>query len=213
MAVELWGLHDKPILAKNLSLWKLIIELDAEPMVTILTSHDTLYDSSHPWSSLISLLQSFEVTRIHHIFRKRNHCVDFLAKKWPLSNDSFILYSQLLFSIMYFLFSDAMGISYPKTFHFVVLFNYITFYPKKKNWIGWVRVKVCLGFVWGEVMCSVVGGMDQKEEERYFSIELWWSSIRLNPLLHCWSVILIVKLRLVSFILVAKKFYSSLAFI
>lgn len=149
MAVELWGLHDRPILAKNLSLWKLIIELDAEPMVTILTSHDTLYDSSHPWSSLISLLQSFEVTRIHHIFRKRNHCVDFLANKWPLSNDSFILYSQLLFSIMYFLFSDAMGFSYPKTLHFVVLFNYITFYPKKKklDWMGKGKslFGVCLG--------------------------------------------------------------------
>lgn len=100
--------------------------------------------------------------------------------------------------------------------YFVVLFNYITFYSpkkKKKNWIGWVRVKVCLGFVWGGSKCCVVEGMDQKEEEKYFSIGLWWPSIRLNPLLHCWSVILSVKLRLVSFILVAREFYSSLAFI
>ncbi|KAF3959676.1 hypothetical protein CMV_015530 [Castanea mollissima] len=83
MAAELWGLHDGPILAKNLSLRKLIIELDAEPMVTILTSHDALYDSSHPRSALTSLLQSFEVTRIHHLFCERNRvqifCLTFPA--------------------------------------------------------------------------------------------------------------------------------------
>lgn len=111
MVPELWGLHDGLILAKNLSLRKLIIALD-----TILTSHDALYDSSHPCSALISdcrsLLQSFEETHIHHIFNEGNKCADLLAKEGPLGSDSFILYSHPFFPIMYLLFSDAISNSY-----------------------------------------------------------------------------------------------------
>ena len=48
MAAKLWGLHDGLVLARNLSIRKLIIEIDAKAVVTILKSHDdeAIYVSS-----------------------------------------------------------------------------------------------------------------------------------------------------------------------
>ena len=42
MAAELLGLRDGLILANNLNIRKLYIEIDAKAVITILTSHDIL---------------------------------------------------------------------------------------------------------------------------------------------------------------------------
>ena len=74
MAAELWGLRDGLVLAKNLNVRKLLIEIDAQAVVDIISTH---YDHSHPYNSLIvdcrSFLQYFEEAHISYIHREGNH--------------------------------------------------------------------------------------------------------------------------------------------
>lgn len=53
MVVELWGLRDGLVLAINLNIRKIIIEIVEKVVVIILTSHDDQVIMSHPCSVLI----------------------------------------------------------------------------------------------------------------------------------------------------------------
>lgn len=105
MAIEFWGLCDGQVLAINLSIRKLIIEINATIVVTILTFHDNQAIMSHPCSVLIldfrSLLQLFEEGHIHHTYCEGNHCADLLAKEGYSSTGNFALYLQPSSCILY----------------------------------------------------------------------------------------------------------------
>ena len=105
MAAELWGLRDGLMLAKNLNIQKLIIEVDALTVANFFTAANTRVDLSHPYSAIIVdcryLLQHFEEAYINHAHREGNHCADLLAKEGinsPLDfvvRTSYILYQLL----------------------------------------------------------------------------------------------------------------------
>lgn len=53
MAAELWGLRDGLMLAKNLNIKNLVVEVDAMTVAKILSSENMISDSTHPYSAII----------------------------------------------------------------------------------------------------------------------------------------------------------------
>lgn len=118
MAAELWGLRDGLVLAKNLNIRKLLIEIDAQTVINVLKLHSIHLNSTGPYSGLITdcrlLLQHFEKARIDHIHCEGNHCVNLLAKEGINNPNSLVLHSVPLPYILYKLLADAWGVVYPR---------------------------------------------------------------------------------------------------
>ena len=117
MAVELWGLREGLVLAKNLNIKNLLIEIDAKDVTGIINSQNETSFITHPYSNLIlecrSLLWCFEDARISHTHREGNYCADILAKEGIFSSSSFIYHSPPPYCIMYQLLVDAWCVCYP----------------------------------------------------------------------------------------------------
>lgn len=96
LAVESRGLHDGLMLAKNLNIHKLVIEVDASTVANFFSNTNTSVDSSHPYSALIIdcryLLQHFEDAHVNHVHREGNHCADILAKEGINSLSDFVIH-------------------------------------------------------------------------------------------------------------------------
>lgn len=79
------ALCDGLMLAKNLNIKKLLVEVDAMTITKIPSSDNMIFDSLHPYSAIIiyckSLLQHFEDIQVNHIHREGNHCADILVKE------------------------------------------------------------------------------------------------------------------------------------
>ena len=118
MAAELLGLKEGLVLAKNLNIKNLLIEIDAKAMTDIISSQNDTSFVTHPYSNLIleckSLLRCFEDARISHTHREGNYCADILAKEGIFSSSSFVYHSSPPYCIMYQLLADAWGVCYPK---------------------------------------------------------------------------------------------------
>ena len=73
------------MLAKNQSIKKLIVEVDALAVANLISSENIERNSTHPYSVIIincrSLLHHFEEARVKHVHRKANHCTNLLAKE------------------------------------------------------------------------------------------------------------------------------------
>ena len=123
MAVELWGLREGLVLAKNLNIKNLLIEIDAKAMTDIISSQNDTSFVTHPYSNLIleckSLLRCFEDARISHTHREgnycadilaKNYCADILAKEGIFSSSSFVYHSSPPYCFMYQLLADAWGV-------------------------------------------------------------------------------------------------------
>jgi hypothetical protein len=54
LAAELWGLRDGLVLAHDLNIPKLIIEIDAKVVVDLLKPENVVNSESHPYSALIT---------------------------------------------------------------------------------------------------------------------------------------------------------------
>ena len=80
MAAELWGLREGLVLAKNLNIRNLLIEIDAKAVTGIINSQKDTSFITHPYSNLIlecrSLLWCFEDARISHPHREGNYCAE-----------------------------------------------------------------------------------------------------------------------------------------
>ena len=102
MAARLCGLRDGLVLAKNLNIRKLLIEIDAQVVVDIISTH---CDHSHFYNTLIvdckSLLQYFKEAHISHIHREGNHCADILAKEGLHNPNYLVLHSSPPSYILY----------------------------------------------------------------------------------------------------------------
>ena len=70
MARKLWGLRDGLILARNLNITKILIEINALNVLNVVKPLSASTDHTHPYMNLIndckSILQSFEVAHIDH---------------------------------------------------------------------------------------------------------------------------------------------------
>ena len=82
---SLWGLKDGLLLARDLKICKLIVEIDAKSVVDLLKSESIGNIDSHPYSDLINdyryLILSFDATSLHDAPQESNFCTDLLANK------------------------------------------------------------------------------------------------------------------------------------
>ena len=89
---EFWALKDGLLLASQLGISKLLVELDAQTVVNLLHSSRP-YNNS--FSSLLNdcryLLRQFQQVRVSHVFREANRCVDYLAKGGCTLDGNFVV--------------------------------------------------------------------------------------------------------------------------
>ena len=120
LAAELWGLKDGLLLACELKICKLIIEIDAKSVVDLLKSESLGNTDSNPYSALINdyryLILSFKAASLHHAHWENNFCTDLLAKEGNKLLDSFSIYVFPSYFVVSQLLVDILGISYPRLF-------------------------------------------------------------------------------------------------
>ena len=83
---ELWALRDGLLLAKELGINNLIVELDALSVV-LLMKNSTCNLLMEPL-----LLKAFPNTQVVHAYREANQCADALAKMGAISLTSFVVF-------------------------------------------------------------------------------------------------------------------------
>ena len=89
---ELWALRDGLLLAKEMGLSNLIIELDALSVV-LLINNNTINLLMEPLlTDCRNLLSEIPNKQIVHIYREANQCADALAKFGASSVNSFVIF-------------------------------------------------------------------------------------------------------------------------
>lgn len=82
LSAEQRGIREGLLLARNLGLSSVVVELDAALVVQFLNNN---VDSCHPCSTLIhdaiSLIREGWVKEVRHIYREGNKCADFIARR------------------------------------------------------------------------------------------------------------------------------------
>ena len=77
---ELWALRDGPLLAKQLNLENICVDMDAEFLVYLLSNTTVVNLSFQPLlSNCRNLMKTFLNCIVTHVFREANKCVDILA--------------------------------------------------------------------------------------------------------------------------------------
>ena len=111
MAVELWGIQDGLMLAKNQNIKKLIVKVDALTVANLFSSKNVECNSTHPYSPIIidcmSLLRHFEEAQVKHVHREANHCADLLAKEGFNAPMGLFVQPHLPSCILYQLLADS----------------------------------------------------------------------------------------------------------
>ena len=107
---ELWALHDGLQLCLQIHTQAMLIELDSKTIVEAfnLQAHSNTFISSmiEDCKHMISRIPQ---TRIRHIFREANRCVDFLAKLGTSCEDDIIVFSSPPVDLVCVLEADASG--------------------------------------------------------------------------------------------------------
>ena len=118
LAAELWGLRDGLVLAHQLNIKKIIIELDAKAVLELVHPAKFTSLSHHPYGALItdrrSFIQDFEEASLQHTFQEGNATADLLAKAGTSLLCPFVLFDYPpLFSVSQVL-ADCWGVKYPR---------------------------------------------------------------------------------------------------
>ena len=108
---EFWALRDGLVLASQLGITQLLVELDAEVIVDQALSKKP---SNNSYSSLLNdcryLLGQFHRIKISHMFREANRCVDYLIKgDYSLPGNLVVLDSPPTNDLFVILNSNAIG--------------------------------------------------------------------------------------------------------
>jgi hypothetical protein len=117
--LPLWhSLRDGLILAHQLNIKKIIIELDAKAVLDLVHLANFTSISHHPYGALItdcrSLIQDFEEANLQHTFREGNAIADLLAKAGKSLLCPFVLFDDPpLFAVSQVL-ADCRGVKYPR---------------------------------------------------------------------------------------------------
>ncbi|XP_065636881.1 uncharacterized protein LOC136070625 [Quercus suber] len=92
ITAEFWALRDGLILASQLGITQLRVELDAKVVVDLVLSRKS---SNSPYSSLLNdcrfLLNRFQQVRLSHAFQEANCCADSLVKGVCYLLEDFVL--------------------------------------------------------------------------------------------------------------------------
>uniref|UniRef100_A0A2N9IHI9 Reverse transcriptase domain-containing protein n=1 Tax=Fagus sylvatica TaxID=28930 RepID=A0A2N9IHI9_FAGSY len=118
LAAELWGLRDGLVLAQELNIKRLIIELDAKAILDLVQTANLTSLSYHPYGALISdcrsLIQAFEETRLQHTYREGNATADLLAKAGASLFCPFVVFDHPPLFIVSQILADSQGVQYPR---------------------------------------------------------------------------------------------------
>lgn len=118
LAAELWGLRDGLVLAQELNIKRLIIELDAKAVLDLVQTTNLTSLSHHPYGTLISdcrsLIQEFEETSLQHTYREGNATADLLAKAGASLLCPFVVFDRPPLFIVSQILADSQGVKYPR---------------------------------------------------------------------------------------------------
>ena len=89
---ELWALRDGLLLAKEMGLHNLIIELDALSVVLLLNNNTTNSTLEPLLNDCRNLVREFPNMQIKHIYGEANQCADVMAKLGASSVTSFVVF-------------------------------------------------------------------------------------------------------------------------
>ena len=89
---ELWALRDGLLLAKEMGLSNLIIEMDALSIVLLMNNNTANLLMEPLLTDCRNLLSKIPNKQIVHIYREANQCADALAKLGASSVDSFVIF-------------------------------------------------------------------------------------------------------------------------
>ena len=108
---EFWALRDGLVLASQLGITQLLVELDVEVIVDQALSKKP---SNNSYSSLLNdyryLLGQFQRIKISHMFQEANRCVDYLTKgDYSLPGNLVVLDSPPTNDLFVILNSNATG--------------------------------------------------------------------------------------------------------
>lgn len=106
-------------LAKQLSVSKLIVELDAKVLVDLLNSKVDLMHSIAPIvCDCRSIMQTFHVITFKHVYREANQCADFWTKMDVEEKIDFILFDCYPLAISKLLELDCRSFALPRFVNF-----------------------------------------------------------------------------------------------
>ena len=114
ITVEFWALRDGLILATQLGIQDIEVELDAKIVVDLVQSNTVVDNSSLPLlNDCRSILSSFHQVRVGHTFREANRCVDALARIGCSLKEDFVVFDNPpSVEIESYVTTDANGMYY-----------------------------------------------------------------------------------------------------
>ena len=107
---ELWALRNGLIIAKDLGLNNLIVELDALSVVHMINNDTSNLLIEPLLSDCKSLYREIPNKQIQHVYREANQCVDALARLGSSVISSFAIFVVLLPMVVSLLAFDEAGI-------------------------------------------------------------------------------------------------------
>ena len=108
--VEFWALRDGLILASQMGINNIVVELDAKVVIDLVCASNTPNIYYTPLlNDCRTLLTWFQGMRIRHVYREGNKCADMLAREGYCLNDDFVILENPLSNELCILFD--VGIS------------------------------------------------------------------------------------------------------
>ncbi|GLU12643.1 hypothetical protein SLE2022_293070 [Rubroshorea leprosula] len=115
LAAEIWGIQDGLLLAKQLDIQSLVVEVDSFIAFQLLS---TGTDHHHPLCSLISDCRALVVDLPHvhlqHVYREGNMCADRLAAMAHSQQEDFVILEGCPSTLVMYLYADMLGTMYPR---------------------------------------------------------------------------------------------------
>ena len=113
---EFWALRDGLILASQLGIQDIEVELDAKIVVDLVQSNSVVNNSFlPPLNDCRSLLSNFRQVRVGHTFREANRCTDALARKGCSLQEDFLIFNNPpSVEIEFYVTTDADGMYYSR---------------------------------------------------------------------------------------------------
>ena len=114
ITAEFWALRDGLILAAQLGIKDIEVELDAKIVVDLVQSNTIVNNSFLPFlNDCRSILSSFHQVRVGHTFREANRCADALARKGCSLKEDFVVFDYPpSVEIESYVTTDAKGMYY-----------------------------------------------------------------------------------------------------
>ncbi|KAK9990920.1 hypothetical protein SO802_025905 [Lithocarpus litseifolius] len=114
---EFWALRDGLKLALGTGVQRLVVELDAKVVISLITS---IGGSNKPYFPLLNdcryLLRRFLQTRVVHVFREGNRCANALARMGSNMDEEFLVFDNPPSpDVLYFVNTDAAGVLYNRS--------------------------------------------------------------------------------------------------